>query len=248
MSSLTGKPAAIGVPPLDMSCDRIYKVTLTLSLESDWKHPVVVSLTNATIASSEVTGSTSHKVKVINDQTLELTSLTETVGDSHAGVAASTSEETIAEMNDPVFDVSSECDDVDSECSDTPSDGSDAEMIEDDRYLISGWKDDPNNDPDWDPDDNSDGEIIRKRKRAAAKKSGSGSGAGSGSSSGSDSDSEDTVSCQACSFRTPSRAVLTSHVMRRHYEDASLSGQRMCRQCGKVEDTIEALQEHRQVS
>ena len=234
-----------------MSCDMIYKVTLTLNLESDWKHPVVVSLTNATIASSEVTGSTSHKVKVINDQTLELTSLTENVGDSRVGVAP-TSEETIVEMNDPVVDVSSECDDVPSECSDTPSECSDADMKDDDRYLISGWKDDPNNDPDWDPDDNSDGEIIRRRKRAAVKKSGSGSGTGSGNGSGngsgSDSDSDDIVACQACSFRTPSCAILTSHVMRRHYEEASMNGQRMCRQCGKVEDSIEALQAHRQVS
>jgi len=215
---------------------------VTLSLESDWKHPVVINLTNATVASSEVTGSTSHRVKVINDQTLELTSLTENIGDSHVGIAP-TSEETIVEMNDPVFDVSSECDDVPSECSDT-------DMKDNDRYLISGWKDDPNNDPDWDPDDNSDGEIIRKRKRAAAKKSGSGSGTGSGNGSGSDSDSDsdDTVSCQACSFHTPSRAILTSHVMRKHYEEASMKGQRMCRQCGKVEDSIEALQEHRQVS
>ena len=64
------------VPSLDMSCDTCYQLTLMLKLESDWKRPVLVNLTNATVSSSEVIGSTSHVTKVIDEQTVELTSRT----------------------------------------------------------------------------------------------------------------------------------------------------------------------------
>jgi len=58
-----------------MSHETFYQVTMMLNLKSDWKCPVVVTTSNATVCSSELIGSPSHAVKVVNSQTLEVTSL-----------------------------------------------------------------------------------------------------------------------------------------------------------------------------
>lgn len=230
MGTNAGHPATTVATPLDMSCDTIYQVTMVLNLESDWKCPVVVSLTNATVSSSDMIGSTSHKVKVINSQTLELTSVTANDSRMEAGDLGKVSEVDLAQMTDLVVELSS--DDAPSECSGTPGECSYTSMKDDD---VEGWKDDPNKDPDWDPDNNSD--VITRRPAKKPRES-----------SGSDRDDMMTMSCQVCSFRTSLQWILTSHVTKKHYEEASLSGLRMCRQCGKVEDSIESLHEHREVS
>ena len=44
-----------------------------LRLDSDWIRPVTVTLTNATVSSSEVIGSPCHVTKIIDEQTVQLT-------------------------------------------------------------------------------------------------------------------------------------------------------------------------------
>ena len=58
-----------------MSHEMFYQVTMMLNLKSDWKCPVVVTTSNATVCSSELIGSPSHAVKVVNSHMLEVTSL-----------------------------------------------------------------------------------------------------------------------------------------------------------------------------
>ena len=43
-----------------------------LRLDSDWIRPVTVTLTNATVSSSEVIGSACHVIKIIDEQTVQL--------------------------------------------------------------------------------------------------------------------------------------------------------------------------------
>ena len=58
-----------------MSCDSSHQSTLVLRLDSDWIRPVTVTLTNATVSSSEVIGSACHVAKIIDLQTIQLTAL-----------------------------------------------------------------------------------------------------------------------------------------------------------------------------
>ena len=44
-----------------------------LRLDSDWIRPVTVTLTNATVSSTEVIGSVCHVAKIIDEQTIQLT-------------------------------------------------------------------------------------------------------------------------------------------------------------------------------
>ena len=57
---------------LSMTCDSCYQLTLMLRLDSDWIRPIAVTLTNATVSSSEVIGSACHVAKIINEQTVQL--------------------------------------------------------------------------------------------------------------------------------------------------------------------------------
>jgi len=116
------------------------------------------------------------------------------------------------------------------------------EYVDSEDDVPSG-QDDAKNDPDWDPE--SDGDL--------------GNAPGDPESSCSDVDggsvgeelSDHSIKkwkCQACAFCCHAQYILRIHVSKTHYKAASRSGQCMCRLCGKMEDSLESLQEHRQVS
>ena len=70
---LSGDTSAQSLP---MTCDSSHQLTLVMRLDSDWIRPVMVTLTNATVSSSEVIGSaTCHVAKIIDEQTIQLTTL-----------------------------------------------------------------------------------------------------------------------------------------------------------------------------
>ena len=122
---------------------------------------------------------------------------------------------------------------------DTSSEYTDTELSEDD---IANWKDDPNEDPDWDPD--SDSDIADK----SADPENSGSTTDCDSAREEVVDESRTLKCQACDSCFCAPNILKTHVTKKHYMEASRNGVRMCHQCGKVEESLEKLQEHREVS
>ena len=132
---------------------------------------------------------------------------------------------------------------------------SDTSMSEDD--VPYQYKDDTTGDPDWDPDcpsDFPDKPATRKNPVETA-------GCDDDDmritdfSSNSDGDPEEdkkvdefsSVKCQSCDFCCHMQAPLTNHVMKEHYDEASRNEKHICMDCGQVEDTMEALQQHREV-
>lgn len=122
---------------------------------------------------------------------------------------------------------------------DISSEYTDSELSEDD---IANWKDNPNEDPDWDPD--SDSDIADK----SADPESSGSTTDCDSAREEVVDESRTLKCQACDSCFCAPKILKTHVTKKHYVEASRNGIRMCHQCGKVEESLEKLQEHREVS
>ena len=132
---------------------------------------------------------------------------------------------------------------------------SDTSMSEDDVPYY--YKDDTNADPDWDPDCPSD----FPNKPATRKNPVETAGCDdddlriTDDSSHSDGDAEDdmkvdefsSVKCQSCDFCCRTQAPLTNHVMQEHYDEASRNEKHICMDCGQVEDTMEALQHHKEV-
>ena len=53
--------------------------------------------------------------------------------------------------------------------------------------------------------------------------------------------------CQSCDYRCRVQMALRCHVTKKHHEEASRNGKHICRECGQVEDTMEALQQHKEV-
>lgn len=228
-------PTATVAPPLDMSCDTCYRLTLMLNLESDWKRPVLVNLTNATVSSSAVIGSTSHVANVVNEQTVELTSVTQHYPRMTPSDPGEVTNHRLGDLTNVKIDFTEMTDTVSELAHDDIS--SDNDDIGQNKDDISGWKDDPKNDPDWDPV----GDSFIAVKPACPQSPGS-------DCNNAGDDETKTLKCQACIFRTHAQRVLTTHVMRKHHKEASRNGLRMCSQCGKVEDSIELLQKHREVS
>ena len=128
-------------------------------------------------------------------------------------------------------------------------------------YLISEYKDNTENDPDWEPHCRSDftnKPATRKNSTKAPNFDGVNDNIDRGisdSSADSDSDTEEDTEvnkpnmfrCQSCDYRCRSQVVLRCHVMKKHHAEASCNGRHMCMECGQVEDTIEALQQHKEV-
>ena len=115
----------------------------------------------------------------------------------------------------------------------------DTDISEDD---VPNSQDDAKNDLDWDPESDDDlGNAPGDPESSCSDSDGASVG-------GEPSDhSAKTWRCQACAFCCHAQYILRIHVSKTHYKEASRSGQCMCPLCGKMEDSFESLQEHRQV-
>ena len=111
-------------------------------------------------------------------------------------------------------------------------------------YLINEYKDDTENYPDCDPGCLSD--IMNEP--ATGKNSGEAADCDGGNAELRISDDgAKKWKCQSCGYRCRIQMALRCHVTKKHHAEASRNGNHMCMECGQVEDTIEALQEHKEV-